>query len=129
MTDKAAREQFGRRLFALMRDRGLHASELARRAGMQRNNISTYTGGRSFPSEENLIKLAQALDIKPEDLLPDFPKVTRRSGDEPMPDLAVKTSMSDPSKAWLSINRAVSTALAAKIFSMLEEERGRGQAS
>ena len=101
--------------------KGLHHSELARRADLPRNNISTYVNGRSYPTEQSLLKLAQALGTTPDALLPNRAEMAIRS--ERAPDLSLRSSVADPSKSWLEVNRLVSTHLGAKIMLMLEEER------
>lgn len=64
------KKEFGQRLRALMIAKGWTPAELARRAGMPRNNISTYINGRSFPNDLNLKSLARALGVAPDELLP-----------------------------------------------------------
>ena len=61
------KQEFGRRLMALMLDKGWNQSELARAAKLGRDAISTYIRGISFPEPKNLVKLAQALagDFQP----------------------------------------------------------------
>ena len=65
------KKEFGQHLRRLMIEKGWRTqAELARRAGMPRNNVCTYFGGRSFPSELNLKALARALGVAPNELLP-----------------------------------------------------------
>lgn len=60
---KPKNNDWGRRLLRLMLRRGMRQSELARRAGMPRNNVSTYVNGRSYPTPLNLQRLALALGV------------------------------------------------------------------
>ena len=69
--DAAAKEAFARRLYKLMLDRGLTQSDLARKAGLERNRISQYVRADSKPGGLYLKKLADALGVKPTDLWPD----------------------------------------------------------
>lgn len=48
-------------------------AELARKARLSTDAISTYTTMRSLPTPKTLGKLATALDCKPEDLMPSKP--------------------------------------------------------
>jgi transcriptional regulator with XRE-family HTH domain len=116
-----SKQEFGRRLNKLMSAKGMHHAELARRADLPRNNISTYINGRSYPTEQSLAKLAKALRVTPDELLPNRAEMAIRG--EAMPDLSMKSSVADPSKAWLVVNRLVSTRLAAEIMVLLEKER------
>lgn len=115
------KQEFGRRLNKLMLAKGLHHAELARRADLPRNNISTYINGRSYPTEQSLMKLAKALGTTSDELLPNRAEMAIRS--EMAPDFSMKSSVADPSKTWLNVNRLVSTAVAVKIAVLLEEER------
>lgn len=116
-----SKQEFGRRLNQAMKAKGFHHAELARRADLPRNNISTYINGRSYPTEQSLAKLAKALGTTPDELLPNRAELAIRG--EAVPDLSVKSSVADPGKAWLVVNRLVSTKLAAEIMTKLEDER------
>jgi transcriptional regulator with XRE-family HTH domain len=104
-----------------MLEKGFHHAELARRADLPRNNISTYINGRSYPTEQSLAKLAKALGVSAEDILPNRTELAIRG--EAIPDVSMKSSIADPGKSWLIINRLVSTKLAAEIMTKLEDER------
>jgi transcriptional regulator with XRE-family HTH domain len=55
-------KEFAAKLNAALADKGWSQSELARRAGLRRDAISTYCRGTAVPSSESLEKLARALD-------------------------------------------------------------------
>ena len=63
-------EEFARRLYDAIRERGWNQSDLARAAGLKRDAISTYINARHRPSPEALDRLSQALGVRPEDLMP-----------------------------------------------------------
>lgn len=69
--DKAEKDAFAKKVYKLMLAKGMNQSELARAAGLERNRISSYVRGVAFPTGLSLTKLAQALGVKPNDLLPD----------------------------------------------------------
>lgn len=113
------KQEFARRLYQLMIGKGWRQSEMARRAKIQRNAISTYMLGKSFPTAANLRKLAQLFDMEPEDLLPNH---IESAIDADNPALSMQVSPGAPDKAWLRINQLVPTALAVKILTLLQEE-------
>ncbi len=113
------KEQFGRRLYKLMIAKGWRQSELARQAGLGRDAISTYVTGRSFPTPINAKKLADALGVTVEELLPN---VTENAIAQNRPDFEMKTSAGDPSRAWIKLDRAVSLTTAVKIAELISKD-------
>lgn len=67
------RRVFRDRLIARMKDQKMTGAELARKAKLSKDAISTYTTMRSLPTPKTLSRLANALDCKPTDLLPTKP--------------------------------------------------------
>ena len=63
---------FGRRLRELRKERGLTQEELAESADLSGNYISDLELGRKVPSLTILVRLSQALNATPSDLLADF---------------------------------------------------------
>jgi transcriptional regulator with XRE-family HTH domain len=114
-----AKEEFARRLYKLMLDRGWRQADLARQADLPRNAISVYMRGASLPTPNNLEKLAQAFDMKPETLLPNY---TESAIERDNPEMEMRVSPGDSSKAWLRINRLVHTSTAVKILALLESD-------
>ena len=116
------RQEFGRRLQGLLLARGWNQSELARRAGIGRDSVSTYINGKTWPTPKQLKAIADALGMQSDDLLPN----TFKAGlDDEHPAVELKQAAGHPGKAWLRINRAMSFQTAAKIVSLLNEEDGR----
>lgn len=111
-----SKQEFGRRLYRLMAAKGWHQSELARRAGIARDSVSTYIRGVSLPEPGNLDLLAKALGVDPAELLPNQ---IEAAIDNDIPSLEMKVSSGDPRIAWLRVNRLVTTATAAKIVEIL----------
>jgi transcriptional regulator with XRE-family HTH domain len=81
MTPEVVKQAFARNLRREILDRGWNQSELARRSGLSRDNISTYMRASSFPSGENMAKLAKTLDTDPATLSPK-PTMTRATPPE-----------------------------------------------
>lgn len=114
---EAVRREFGKRLQGLMIENGWNQSELARRAGVGRDNISAYIRGISMPGPVMLHKIAEALQMKPEEILPSraMPSI-----DQVVPALDVR----DVGKglAWLRINQAVPWEDAIQIMNILKSD-------
>lgn len=72
------RQEFARRLRALMRDRNMSQSDLARKiygedkkgGAKNRYRIESYYNGRNVPRAESLAQLSKALGVEPDDLVP-----------------------------------------------------------
>lgn len=64
------RRVFRDRLVARMQEQKITGAELARKAKLSKDAISTYTTMRSLPTPKTLARLASALDCKPTDLIP-----------------------------------------------------------
>lgn len=114
-----AKQEFGRRLHRMLLERGWRQSDLARRAGIQRDSVSVYVRGRSFPTPLNLSKMAKALGVKPEDILPNQLE-TASAEDEP--DFELKVSPGDATRAWVRLNRLMSLATAVQITSLVQAD-------
>lgn len=116
------KQQFGKRLYDLILAHGWNQSDLARAAGLPRDSISVYVRGRSLPTPKSLQKLAGALGVEPQDLLPN----ARESAiDEDHPSLEMRVSPHAPSQAWLRVNRLVSLSTAARVIELIEADRAR----
>jgi len=113
------KQEFGRRLFALIMERGWNQSDLAREADLGRDSISTYVNGKTFPTPKALRSLANALGVDPEELLPN--EMLNAFEDE-HPAVELRQAVGHPDKAWLRVNRAMSFGTAARIISLIDEE-------
>lgn len=113
------KQQFGRRLFGLMLEKGWNQSELARRAGLARDAISVYIRGKSLPTPLSLKALAEALGVTEAELLPNQ---TESAIDEDNPAFEMKVSPSAPNVAWLRVNRLVALSTAVKVAEILEQD-------
>ena len=113
------RREFAANLDKLMRRKGWHQSELARRAGIAKDSVSTYIRGVAMPTRPKLEALAKALEVEPDSLLPNG-VIDAIAQD----DLTVEIKMSPGSTevAWLRVNRAVSITAAVKIMDILASE-------
>lgn len=67
---KRVRDFFAQNLRILMTGKGWTQSELARQADVARDLISGYINAKTLPTTENAAKLARALDVAVDELLP-----------------------------------------------------------
>jgi transcriptional regulator with XRE-family HTH domain len=114
-----SKQEFGARLQRLMFTKGWNQSELARQAGMRRDAISTYIRGIAFPVPNSLHRLAAALGVDPEALLPNY--VEQAVGDA-HPSMDIRVSPQRPSEAWLKVDRRVSLTTALTVAKLLNED-------
>lgn len=118
------KQEFGRRLHAILLQKGWNQSELARRANLGRDAISTYVRGRSFPEPGSLHQIAAALGMDPGALLPN---ALESAMDQDNPALEIRESIGHPGMAWLRVNQRVTRAQALKIMQILTEEGNPGR--
>ena len=114
-----SKEEFGRRLYKLMAAKGWRQAELARRAGIGRDSVSTYINGRSTPTQQNLDGLSRALGVPSNVLLPNH---TASAIATDKPEFEIRVSPGDPSKAWVKLDRLVSFDTATRIGELLRDE-------
>lgn len=121
------KQEFGRRLYRLMIAKGWNQSELARRADIPRDSVSTYVRGKTAPTPQSVEKLARALGVEPAVL---YPNVAESGLENEEPAVDMRVSSSSPHLSWLRVNRLVHTRSALKILEILEDDNaadaGRG---
>lgn len=110
------KQEFGRRLYRLMQEKGWTQSDLARHADLNRAAISTYVNASSLPTPPKLAALAKALGVEPVDLLPNQ---TGAAIMDDTPDMAFNVSPGNRHVGWLQINRLVTTQTGLKIMELL----------
>ncbi|RAZ86505.1 helix-turn-helix domain-containing protein [Cereibacter johrii] len=118
------RDQFGRHLSGLMLARGWRQADLAKAAGLSRDRVSCYVRGTAYPDEVNLQKLSQALGVDLEAFRGPAPP---RTGADEFCNLRV--SRENPGRAWLRIDREVTTATALEILRLLTDDPTENVAS
>tara|TARA_R110000765_G_scaffold118888_2_gene213463 strand:- start:1845 stop:2282 length:438 start_codon:yes stop_codon:yes gene_type:complete len=110
----AMRREFGKRLQANMIEKGWNQSELARRASIGRDNVSSYIRGIAMPGPLHLSAISRALGMTNDSLLP---AKSMPSIDETFPVMDIKDVGNG--NAWLRVNQAVSMKNAIKIMQIL----------
>lgn len=118
-TRQLTKQEFARRLTYLMNARGWNQSELARRAGVGRDAVSSYVRARSFPEPANLSKLASAFKMGVDELLPN---ATRNAISNDVPSLEIREAFGHQGKVWLQVNQLVTRQQALTIMRVLTED-------
>lgn len=121
------KQEFGRRVYTLMANKGWNQSELARAAKIARDDVSRYVRGVSLPTDEKLKALTRALGVEVENLLPNY---VAHAIEDDHPPFMMKTSNANPNVVWLQVNRMVMLPTALKIAELLNNDNApHGQAS
>lgn len=127
------KQEFARRLYELMIAKGWNQSDLARAAfgtratkdgtmdAKGKDAVSSYITGRSLPTKSSLVALANALGVKPEELLPNTLKAQIANE---AAALTIRVAHGHPDKVWIQLSRQVSPPTAARIQMILLEEDG-----
>lgn len=114
--------EFGKKLVTLMQAKGWSQSELARRAEIGRDNVSSYVRGKYFPQPKHLRRLASALAVEPGELMPyGLPANTFLPTMEPA--LEIIQSATDQDLVWLRISQELPLEVALQIAAMLKQPR------
>tara|TARA_B100000965_G_scaffold217683_1_gene182219 strand:+ start:1088 stop:1507 length:420 start_codon:yes stop_codon:yes gene_type:complete len=112
------KSEFGKRLFKLMHEKGWNQSDLAKKAEMGRDSISTYIRGKSVPTPGNLDRLALLFDVKPEELYPNY-EANSAALEEPI--FQLKQVNDESNKMWLTINMKIDSEKAIAVMKILNE--------
>lgn len=122
-TREKAKQEFAKRLRKLMLDRNWNQSELARRSKMGRDSISCYMRALNLPEALTIKKLAKALGVSEEDLLPSEmnPSSNAFHADETAEEEASLRSL-DNGRYYLRVGKSMSLEKALKIMEILKEE-------
>lgn len=113
--------EFGRRLKSLMLERGWNQSELARYADMGRDNVSGYINGKYLPNAKHLHKLARALHVDPQTLLPDTEALPLPPHEEEY--LEIRDIPGRNECVALRINKRLPPDIAMKVMQVIHEAR------
>ena len=120
-----SKKEFGRHLQRLLNDRNWSQADLAREVlavtgkRMGRDAVSTYINGRSFPTPASLNRLCRAFGIPREELLPSV--LVNTTKDQHLA-FGMRVTSSQPGKAWVEVNRAMSFDTATEIARLLSLE-------
>lgn len=115
----AIRKEVGQRIYRAMIKRGWSQAELARQSGMARNNVSTYIRGAKMPTRESAEKLARALGVHVNELVP---SAATGELDEVISGPAFAMTEVAPGVVMLRINRRARLATAVQIADLLQRD-------
>ena len=122
-------EAFADRLQHFRTEKGWSKSELARqiwgeiptKAGRKvaknRDRISVYEKGKSWPDPHNLKKIANALGVSPEELAPD---ITVSTVERQNPEFAMTVASGHSDKCHLKVNKLVPWSIATMVSQLLD---------
>lgn len=125
-TRERAKQEFAKRLRKMMLDRGWSQSELSRRAGIGRDSVSCYIRAINLPEGPAIRKLAKALSVEEEDLLPSSINPAMAAfgdgvnGEE---DTILKSVGGD--QYYLRVGKTMSLDQALRIMEILKEEESK----
>ncbi len=117
--DRKLKAAFARRLLEIRRERGWNQSDMHRASGLKRQQISTYMRAKALPNDASLTKLAQALGMRPEDLLPE--RAMAAAG----PVISMNVSP-DGKKMHINVDVWVPSAVGAQIIALLTDATAHG---
>ena len=111
-----SKQEFGKRLFSLMLEKGMNQSDLARSSGLGRDSISTYVRGRSVPTPQNLVRLAESLGVSSIDLYPNY-DANAAAIEEPV--FQIKQINDGSGIMWLNVNMKIDGEKAVELMQIL----------
>lgn len=112
-----AKQELARQLAALLQKNDWNQSDLARKADIPRELVSTYVRGKAFPTPKSLRRIADAFGLTVEELVPATHGMIAQ---DEIPSFAVTEIAGHPGRVWLRVNRYVGMATAMKIAALLE---------
>ncbi len=122
-------QEFSRRLFQAMQEKGWTQSDLAREAfgattdqrgykvARNRDRVSVYLRGKSVPDPKNLKLLADALGTTPEELAPDLYANSHAMHERP--EISINAVAGHPDQVHLMVNKIVKLTVASQVFALL----------
>lgn len=119
----AKSRQLAQRIQLMLEQKGWTQSELARRAGINRDVVSKTMSGFSFPSLESTRAMARALNVQVTDLTDAFEEsaAVRDLGRTDVP-FGMQELPSKPGRVWLTVNKEVTAKTAAQIHMLLLDD-------
>lgn len=128
-----AAERFGRRLAALLTERGWSQSDFARevwgeienpktkhKSARGRDRVSAYINGKSLPSPKLLAEMAKALELTPEQLAPDL---AGEAAVREKPSITLTVPAGRPDMVHVQVDLLLPAALAPELLTILNRAR------
>lgn len=123
-------QEFARRLYKALVEKGWSQSDLARRAfgtktdergykvAKGRDRISVYLRGAGYPEPRTLQKIAKVLRMSVEDLAPEIHSATI---DRERPEVMIHQAAGHSDKVHLVVNKIVPYLVATKVMDLINE--------
>jgi transcriptional regulator with XRE-family HTH domain len=126
---ESLKKEFSRRLYQAMRAKDWRQADLHRASGLPKDSISTYYRGLVLPTSYSLDKLAKALDVQPEWLVPGeaAPSVSSSLPLEGTPPYEMRVLPWDSKRAMVKINKPIRTKTAVQIIGLVEADDADGE--
>lgn len=110
--------EFAKRLYNKIAERGWTQSEFARNCDLARDAISTYVRGRSMPSPQALEKMANVLNVRPEELLPNYYESAHSRQES---TFELRDVPNEEGYMWIKLNMRLPKKVAMQIFMLAQE--------
>ena len=124
-------QTFAKRLYHALLERGMTQSDLAKKVWNEyrvdtrgyetvvgKDRVSSWIRGRSMPEPHNLIRIAKALNMTPEDLAPNL---TASAIEQEAPEIQITVIHNHPNKVLVKLNKIVPFDIATKIMNLVNE--------
>ena len=110
------KDEFAKRLYALLQEKDMSQSELARQSKLGRDSISQYIRAINVPSPKSLKKIADVFGLKPVELYPNYEAA---AVEEELPETSFRSVTGDPDHMWVRLNIKLKKPQAVKIMSII----------
>jgi transcriptional regulator with XRE-family HTH domain len=111
------REDFARNLHRALQKRGWMQTELSRHTGIGRDSISHYLAGRNMPGPVNAKRIADALQVPLDQMMP-WISSDPVAGDTP----EMETKHMPGGRTFISVNKVVGADTALKIITLIRDD-------
>lgn len=109
---------FGRKLKALLEERGWKQADLAKASGLRRDSVHNYVNGKNVAGDDHLKKIADAFGVTTDELLPNQAMVESRGAKQSDPR-QFETSFLKDGRLFLRFAQPVTMVQAARILEAL----------
>jgi transcriptional regulator with XRE-family HTH domain len=127
------KQDFARNLYALMNERGMSKSDLARKiwgdiqnrngtkAARNRERIGSYLRCETYPEPATLKLIANALEVSVDEIAPRV--LSAPAGDREQLELSVTVVSGHPDRVFISLNTTTSLSIAAQIMELFRKSK------
>ncbi len=113
------KQEFAKRLYALLQEKDMNQSDLANQAGLGRDSISQYVRAINVPSPKSLKKIADVFGIEPSELYPNYEAA---AVEEELPEQSFRAMAGDKNFMWVRLNIKLPKEKAVKIMGIINSD-------